>query len=115
MGCLLRGVCSCGFHIETRIGAGRADFRERCAFPCLCKSCRTVVTVNLMEDAPQCPACKSSDLARYDALNMHDGDGRKEIASWRLAANHLKLTDASYYCPSCSRLSMRFRVVLNFD
>ena len=93
------------------IGGGMDDFKDTCWFPCLCKGCRSVEQVNVLAKPPVCPRCKSEEVIPYDWPEACGKRGKHEIAGWNvvdLLGRDLHLTDGTYLCPRCDRMTLRF-------
>jgi hypothetical protein len=112
MGSSVRGKCPCGFDFEVPMGGGMRNFSTTRYFPCLCEACHTIVPVNLLALAQQCPECNNQALISYDDPRMSESPGKGVVAGWDLKeqlGRELILTDGNYLCPKCNHLSLRFR------
>lgn len=118
MGMSLPATCKCGFSERTVVGAGRADFQKICGFPCFCTACRQFHTVDVFANDRKCPNCETDSLLLYDDPSLSDHSSDEVIADWN-ASSHLGrqliLTQSSYFCPGCQRLSMKFGIGIMFD
>ena len=92
------------------IGGGMQNFTTFCAFPALCNACGRLVEVNLLDKAPACPSCKSTDVIPYDDKALIRKAGKYVVASWNMPddSRHLSLTDGKYLCPSCRKYHLTF-------
>ena len=79
MGSLQLRRCKCGYEETFMIGGGMANFTTFCAFPSLCKMCKNVVGINLLEEDQKCPSCGGDDLVPY---------GRRPVARDAGKSNH---------------------------
>ena len=112
MGSSVIGTCSCGYETEAAVGGGMRNFKTSCYFPCLCESCRTVVSANLLAAAPACPQCQGRALVAYDEPGMSQAPGEHKIAQWNVKeqlGRELLLTDGKYLCPKCHQMTLQFR------
>ena len=104
-------TCKCGYEETFGIGGGMQDFTTRCSFPCLCKRCKSIVTVNLLAKRPECPACRSTRVIPYDKEELVNRKGGRSVAEWNMEdqlGRRLELTNGSYYCPSCDSFDLTF-------
>jgi hypothetical protein len=123
MGTGLLAKCACGFETETAVGGTRRTYRMRnypivCLFPCFCKECKDMVTVDLCAKPPSCPACGSTAIVPYDQPELIGTLGTLTKASCAMQyelGRDLVLTDGLYRCPKCNRMSLRFVATTLFD
>lgn len=118
MGYEVNSSCECGFNAALLVGGGRNNFRTTCYFPCLCKSCRRVVQVNLLAKPPSCPDCNSSDVISYDQPKLIGVKGEQNVVHWAMVrelGRDLELTDGLYWCPVCEDMSLRFFISSLYD
>jgi Zn finger protein HypA/HybF involved in hydrogenase expression len=104
MGSQVQATCECGFKETFSIGGGMLDSETFCAFPCLCRDCKRIVEVNLMDEPATCPDCKGENIEPYDNDALVKREGGNEVTSWM----GFKLTDDPHYCPKCDSFRLRF-------
>jgi len=104
MGTAVTAVCTCGVTAQILVGGGMATFETTCYFPGSCRSCRSVVQINMLARECQCPECEARDVIPYDDARLARAPGQRVVAQWR----GLVLTDGDYECPSCGMPSLRF-------
>jgi Zn finger protein HypA/HybF involved in hydrogenase expression len=84
-------------------------------FPALCERCAQVVALNLAHAPWRCPQCDSPDVVPY-FLEETDGDQMIEIIGTRCGltlsdGSDLEFSlyeDATYTCPACHQVTLRF-------
>ena len=111
MGSAVKAKCECGDAPEFLIGGGMATFETHCLFPCLCRVCKTIVSANLLQTPLACPECKSLAITPYDQEDLCQKKGEQEVTSWNLNGSdgrQLRLTNGTYYCPSCDSFRLVF-------
>jgi hypothetical protein len=104
MGSQVQATCECGYEEKFLIGGGMLNSETFCAFPCLCRDCKRIVEVNLMDEPATCPDCKGENIEPYDNDALVKREGGKEVTSWM----GFKLTDDPHYCPKCDSFRLRF-------
>ena len=112
MGSEVIAKCECGYEQGFMIGGGMATFRELCAFPCLCRDCKSIIPVNLLDVPISCPHCKGDRVVPYDDEELCEQRGDETVTSWSLGGQNergLVLTDGTYYCPSCDSFRLKFK------
>jgi Zn finger protein HypA/HybF involved in hydrogenase expression len=111
MGSVAEAQCECGYEGRFQIGGGMGDFHVMCLFPCLCRSCKQIVSGNLLAPEPACPKCESRRIVLYDQAELIGEEGSEVVNSWTLRGpneRELKLTNGRYYCPSCDTIRLTF-------
>jgi Zn finger protein HypA/HybF involved in hydrogenase expression len=111
MGSSVEARCECGYEGKFLIGGGMGNFEEFCSFPCLCGACKQIVGANLLEPEPTCPDCESRSIVPYDQPELIGKEGSETVESWDVTdalGRELKLTNGSYYCPSCETFRLTF-------
>lgn len=111
MGIQIKARCNCGVNTDVRIGGGMMDFTTTCHFPCLCNTCHTIVQANLLAKNLQCAKCQSYDLLPYDDPQLIGTLGNRNLAEWNMQdslGRELVLTDGTYKCPKCGKMSLIF-------
>ena len=111
MGSQVIASCGCGVKAEISIGGGMMDFTTICLFPCLCNSCRNVVETNLLSKTPECPGCGTANPTPYDDPRVVGSPGENIVSEWNVEEHlgrELTLTDGSYKCPKCEKMTLRF-------
>ena len=96
--------CECGFTATSSIGSGSRNCETLFHFPALCRACNGLVTVNLGEDPPACPKCRSTDVVPYDQPGLVPAGGATRVAEWK----DRSLTDGQYFCPGCGQFTLTF-------
>lgn len=111
MGSFVRATCECGYEHEFAIGGGMRDFLEVCLFPCLCRDCKRIVQVNLLDTPLSCSNCRSHNVVPYDHDELCEEQGLSDITSWSVerVGRELRLTDGRYHCPACASFRLRFQ------
>jgi len=112
MGSAVQANCECGYEQEFAIGGGMGNFHELCLFPCLCRDCKCIVSVNLLSKPGSCPNCQGDSIVPYDDEQLCEKRGDETVASWSLdeeLGRELVLTGGIYYCPACDSFRLRFR------
>lgn len=87
------------------------NFMEVCYFPVLCRNCKEIVQLNLLSERKLCPKCKGSQVIPYDNKKLVGKLGKNEVVSWNIEeqlGRVLRLTDGTYFCPSCGEYKLRF-------
>jgi hypothetical protein len=107
MGQLLRASCRCGYTATAGLGAGMLTPRNRHLAPARCRSCREVVTADVLAGYPTCGRC-DGPLTFYGALQAPVprvvGGGRPRF----------ELT-APFVSPRCEAADLTFEVTALFD
>ncbi len=88
-----------------------ATFETTCFFPCLCRACRSVVQVNLLDPEKLCPNCETSAVVPYDSQELSRSPGNDVVAEWNvpdILGRRLSLHDGTYECPSCGMMTLKF-------
>ena len=126
MGTTVTAECECGYpHAGVPgffAGGGGGSIRVGCGmrggalyFPALCERCAQVVALNLAHAPWRCPQCDSPDVVPY-FLEETDGDQMIEIIGTRCGltlsdGNDFEFSlyeDATYTCPACRQVKLRF-------
>ena len=109
MGTSVRVACECGVEGEVLIGGGMQTFMTTCYFPGSCRSCRTLVTINVLEADCRCPTCKTPGVIPFGSAGIEYSPGTRVVVYWHVEYHgKLELTDGSYECPKCGNVSLRF-------
>ena len=111
MGSQVTARCECGVEAEILIGGGMMNFTTTCYFPCLCGSCHNIVEADLLATAPQCPECGTANPIPYDDPRVLGSLGEQTVAEWNMQerlGRELILTDGSYKCPKCGKMTLQF-------
>ena len=111
MGVQVTAICECGLNTDVQIGGGMFDFTTMCHFPCICNSCRNLVEANLLEKGRTCPHCNSHDLIPYNDQRLIGTAGNRTVTEWSMEDSQrreLVLTNGTYKCPKCGKMSLRF-------
>jgi predicted Zn-ribbon and HTH transcriptional regulator len=104
MGSQVLATCECGYAEKFLIGGGMANSETFGAFPCLCRDCKRIVEVNLMDEPATCPDCKGENIEPFDNDALVKRAGGEVVGSWM----GFMLTDDPHYCPKCDSFSLRF-------
>ena len=118
MGTIVSANCGCGFNGKFAVGGGMDNYADTCLFPCLCGKCRQIVHPNLFQKPLHCPKCGSPDPIPYDDPRLVGSSGTQNVASWYMnleSDQELVLTNGTYLCPSCGKMTLCFRVTALFD
>jgi len=113
MGSQVIARCECGIETKILIGGGMINFKTTCAFPCLCDRCRNIVESNLLAKTPQCPECGTANPIPYDDPRVVGSPGERTFAEWNMKerlGRELILTDGSYKCPRCEKMTLRSNI-----
>ena len=111
-------ACECGFQTsELFLGAGWADFQERCALPVLCQHCGIIFTRNLLAKTPiRCPECRKRAHFYTEPSLQGAVNDKEPIFSWNINDDFtVSLPDTDYLCPECKEIKMRFVEAGNWD
>lgn len=111
MGVQIEAICSCGVNTKVKVGGGMMDFTTTCHFPCLCNNCRNIVDANLLAKDLKCTKCRGHDLVPYDDPRLIGTPGSRNVAEWNMQdslGRELVLTDGTYKCPKCGKMSLTF-------
>jgi Zn finger protein HypA/HybF involved in hydrogenase expression len=111
MGSSVKAKCPCGFKAESMIGGGMLDHLTTCLFPCLCETCKDMVTANLYDEKITCPECNSPGVIPYDDPRLQGDAGTQAVAGWNTSdrlGRELALMDGTYKCPKCGSTTLRF-------
>jgi len=111
MGSQVTATCECGVRAEILIGGGMMDFTTTCYFPSLCDRCQTIVQTNLLAGDHRCPECGAADPIPYDDPRILGSPGEGTVAEWNMQerlGRELILTDGSYKCPKCGKMTLQF-------
>ena len=87
MGQLGSAYCKCGYGLRITLGGGRSNHLTFAGYPHLCKSCNSVFTGNLFEDASSCEHCESSDTSSYEDAALwepRDTSDRTQVFDWSM-------------------------------
>jgi len=111
MGSQVTAICECGVEAKILIGGSMINFMTTCYFPCLCDSCHNIVQTNLLAKVPRCPECGTANPIPYDDPRILGSLGERTVAEWNMQeclARELILTDGSYKCPKCEKMTLQF-------
>ena len=100
----MRAFCPCGVDEEILIGGGMLDFDTHCSFPCCCEKCHSLVETNVLVKQLRCPKCRSTKIIPYGDPRLNEEVGREVVESW----DERSLTDGTYKCRECRKLTLRF-------
>ncbi|MGH9004998.1 MAG: hypothetical protein ACRDYV_17900 [Acidimicrobiia bacterium] len=110
------GNCSARFGGLT-LGAGMLTITDHCAAPARCESCRTVVSVDIVDSDPRCPRC-FGPVHSYAEESPADGPFPRRLLHWRHprhADRFVTLPDGGAPCPKCGQHTLAFQTVGHFD
>lgn len=85
-----------------------ATFMGLCAFPGYCAKCDRLVTVNLFDKPRRCPKKHRAEPVLYNDDALVGAVGNTVVASWNHDGREMKLTDGSYFCPACHKVTLTF-------
>jgi hypothetical protein len=105
MGSSVQAICPCGVEEEIMIGGGMLDYETYCSFPCCCEKCHSLVEANLLVKQLRCPKCRSTKMIPYGDHRLVGEKGENVVESW----DDLSLSDGTYKCPECEKMTLRFR------
>jgi predicted RNA-binding Zn-ribbon protein involved in translation (DUF1610 family) len=111
MGQAAAAVClACGYESNATIGGSIASGFRGEQWPCLCFSCRRVVSALINWETLVCPDCGSLEIEPYGCVSS-------EVTSRQVhRLRNRAIEDAPYPCPKCGALALRFtsgRTLLN--
>ncbi len=136
MGTELTGECSCGYGKKVYIASGRAQHGKVFKYPHFCKSCDSLISVDLLSESQICTECGSDDVHSYAAstktlsykslLNRLPtevlraaGYHRSEVVHEETFCYPLKkwfvFLRGDHFCPKCKNQSMRFFTSMLYD
>jgi hypothetical protein len=133
MGRIYSAVCKCGYVGNAKLGAGRQNYTEVCAFPHYCKTCKEVVGLDICKEPHFCPKCSSNDVQSYEALTQRtDSDelddlsdteleklglhrGAEAVGSWDGELKEHALLKGPHHCPKCEQPALHFKPGAFFD
>ena len=118
MGSEVLASCPCGFEGSSLIGGGMKDFTTKCYFPCLCEQCSSFCELNVFAEDLRCPKCGSANMVPYDDPRLAGEPGQHNVASWWAESElsrELKLTNGTYRCPQCHKMTLTFSPGMLFD
>jgi DNA-directed RNA polymerase subunit RPC12/RpoP len=67
--------------------------------------------MNLLAKKPRCPDCGAANPVPYDNPQLLGSAGEHTVAEWNIEGRlgrGLILTDGSYRCPKCGKMTLRF-------
>ena len=111
MGCSVIASCGCGVQEFIQVGGGMLTFTTECWFPAMCRSCHSLVIVNLLRKEMRCPKCGSRKVIPYDDPSLIRVTGDEIVASWNvesLSPSERVLTNGRYMCPKCGDPTLSF-------
>lgn len=109
MGSAVIARCAGGLEELITIGGGMATFQTSCLFPAACRTCETVVRINLLDAVPRCPTCECKTVVPYSDSRLIGLPGSRNVFSWTLPnGTKVALTDGTYKCPHCGKTELRF-------
>ena len=94
--------CECGLSGYSRTGGGISSASELCFYPAYCEACKNVVEINLLADM-KCPEC-SSPVVPYTDKSLAGISGDYIVDT----CYEFKLTNGSYKCPKCGKMTLYF-------
>jgi|TARA_R110002020_G_scaffold103640_3_gene242852 predicted RNA-binding Zn-ribbon protein involved in translation (DUF1610 family) len=106
MGSQIIATCKCGLNTVVSVGGGRYSSKEIYYVPCLCTHCNSVVQVNFLDKSLACLDCGQKNAILYYKTTLEEKKGEKII----FQRDKNLLTDGTYFCPNCERVSLRFQV-----
>lgn len=144
MGQVRSGKCeSCGFSEEFTVGGSRSNYTHNDPFPVLCKTCKTITTINHADEGPRpCLRCGGFDYLVYGIATRDPGDakeislefenlrrsaletardkkvfsGREKSRRWEDFKNSFGWDRGRHLCPKCGKFDLRIqRPTLFFD
>jgi Zn finger protein HypA/HybF involved in hydrogenase expression len=104
MGSSVIAICPCGVDEQILIGGGMMNHETTCLFPCSCEKCHSLVETNILAKRPRCPKCGASNPIPYSDPRLVGDEGRGKVECW----GELTLTDGTYKCPKCKKMTLRF-------
>lgn len=111
MGSAVRARCDCGYGDLFLIGSGFV-VPEHCWFPCLCRDCKAIVLIDVLEVPLACRTCGGRNVMGYTHEQLCGEQGDKQVACINLSeysfGRPLTLSNGRYYCPSCDSMNLRF-------
>lgn len=122
MGSLRKFKCeACGYAGDARIGSDMANHDTVQFHPAICRSCRSVKSVNLKDAVLACQTCGSTDLVQY-GVETKPAVGRtitKVLSKFRDTASPFSEgaeLKGRHLCPRCESFSLQFSYALmRFD
>lgn len=87
MGYTVTAECPCGYKETSSIGEGR--FGTDFSFPCYCKSCNSLQTIDVFSSKLTCPKCKSNEVTPYTHSNMFMAKLKCDLAQKYLYLGYL--------------------------
>lgn len=94
--------CECGLAGSARTGGGIQSANKLCLYPAYCETCKKVVEVNLLADI-KCPEC-AEVVVPYTDQSLVGVLGDRVVDT----CYDFKLTNGSYRCPKCGKMSLYF-------
>jgi len=111
MGIGLRVTCPCFGSFTLQVGA-RLSPPKYCLFPFVCTSCKSASCLDIHADLLTCEQCGSASVTPYGSPQAVGELGTSVVfacsPSDRFTADQLKLTDGTYWCPTCRKHTARF-------
>jgi hypothetical protein len=117
-GNILEAHCTCGYaKTGLFVFAGKANYRNACMMPAMCKTTGEIVLVNILADPKSSSACAMEEVAVYGGHDLTPLKATRDIAVWSVQSLGVtvKITDGYYPCPRCGNDSLRFRQVGFWD
>lgn len=112
MGSHVTASCPCGFQTKSLVGGGISNHDIVCLFPCVCRHCNELITVNLYDRKKACPHCRKPYPIPYHHPVLYDAKpSDRPLVSWNARqklGRVLRLTNGAYRCPQCNHMTLRF-------
>jgi hypothetical protein len=112
MGIGVHATCPCGAKVTLALGPALKP-PPRCLFPFLCRACSGVSIGDVAGDGPACDHCGGADVVPYGDPAACRAVGPTVVldcassgTAWPAAS--LRLTDGSYFCPTCAGATLTF-------
>ena len=92
MGGIVEANCACGFHGRYVLGGGFSV--PTALFPFWCRSCSTIVVLDMKTDPQSCPDC-GSPVVSYSARQMSVPPSRRgQVFSWNAPSPPFSFAEA---------------------
>lgn len=103
MGTMETVLCPCGFSTSLTLGCGMAGPTPFYS-AAMCRSCKSVVMVNTMEETLRCSTCHSPEVTPYDDPSLFEAKTHvNDKESFSSMGNN-----RNYLCPKCNKMSLQF-------
>jgi hypothetical protein len=103
--------CNCGVFETIPVGSGQTHVKTVCNFPCLCETCHSIVSADLLAETVRCPKCLAPDPIPYDNPRLSESLGEETMFNWDMQGRlgrDLILTLGNYQCPQCGEMTLQF-------